>query len=381
MSAAAVVFLLSAGFVLYVLAIYPALLLVWPVRRRKSFPAGPAKSVSVILPVRNGEKWMAGKLASIAALDYPRHLIQIIVICDGSTDRTAEIAASYPGVEVLRIPPSGKAAALNAGIRQATGELLFFTDVRQSLDPAALAELARRFDDPQVGAASGELFIRKGADTAEESVGLYWRYEKVIRKRHAAIDSVLGATGCIYAMRRALVSPIPPGTLNDDMHLPFQAFFQGYRLEFVEEAKAFDVPTALDTEFLRKVRTQAGVYQVIGRFPALLGPGNRMWIHFASHKLGRLLLPFALLTALLSSAFLPGPWAATLLAVQITGYGLALVDRWVPERSRSKRLTALMRTFVVLMVAALAGASILFRSSGSFWKAPTAASKLPAGGQ
>ncbi|MEO8657024.1 MAG: glycosyltransferase family 2 protein [Bryobacteraceae bacterium] len=372
MSAAAAVFLLSVCFIVYVLAGYPALLFLWPVRRRVAALKRNPLSVSVILPVRNGEKWIAGKLESIAALDYPPELLQVIVISDGSTDRTVEIASSYPGVEVLRIPASGKAAALNVGIGRATGELLFFTDVRQHLDRASLRALVRRFDDPLVGVASGELFIRRGDCIEEESVGLYWKYEKAIRKRHAAIDSVLGATGCIYTMRRTLASPIPEDTLNDDMHLPFQAFFQGYRLDFVEEAKAYDVATALDAEFYRKVRTQAGVYQVISQFPKLLGPANRMWFHFVSHKLARLLLPFALLAALMASLFLPAPWAAWALAAQAAGYGLAALDRWVPERSALKRLTSLTHAFVILMLAALAGALILFRSSRSFWKTPTA---------
>jgi len=371
MSAAWLVFVLGVGFVVYVLAGYPLLLLFWPVRRGALTRGTAEKTVSVILPVRNGERWIRAKLDSIFALNYPRELLQVIVISDGSTDATAAIATAYGGVETVTLPPSGKAVALNAGLSRATGEILFFTDVRQSFHPDALRELVQRFDDPQVGAASGELFIRKGDNTGEESVGLYWRYEKWMRKRHAAIDSVLGATGCIYAMRRELASPLPPDTLNDDMSLPFQAFFQGYRLAFVEEAKAYDVATALDAEFHRKVRTQAGVYQVIGQFPALLGPGNRMWIHFVSHKLARLLLPFALLATLGSSFFLQGPWAAWMVGAQIAGYGLAALDPLVPERNPLKRVTSLTRTFVVLMLAALVGASILFRSSQSFWKRPT----------
>lgn len=371
-----IIFGLGLAFLLYVLFGYPALLALWS-PRKPSDASGlggphPLVSVTVLLPVRNGKGWIRNKLSSLRMLDYPRHLLQTLVISDGSTDRTEEIVREFPEVQLVRVPAGGKALALNAGLAKATGELLFFTDVRQQLDPACLQTLVRQFDDPSVGVASGELIIRSGENTEEESVGLYWRYEKWIRKRHAAIDSVLGATGCIYMMRRALASPLPADTLNDDMHLPFQAFFCGYRLAFVEEARAYDVPTALDTEFRRKVRTLAGVYQVTGAFPALLGPGNRMWIHFVSHKLGRLLLPFALLAIGVSSFFLGLPWAAAALAGQALFYGLALVDPCLTDRNPIKRVSTLVRTFVVLMAAALCAASILYRSSDSFWTTPTA---------
>lgn len=373
MTAAWIVFGLALAVVIYVLFGYPAVLALWRPRRAGVFAAADAlPTITVVLPVRNGEPWIRRKLESLLAVDYPRSLLEILLISDGSTDRTVEIAREFPAVQVVSIPPGGKARALNAGLARAAGEMLFFTDVRQQLDPACLKCLVRRFDDPSVGVASGELFIRRGGRSEEQSVGLYWRYEKWIRKRQAAVDSVLGATGCIYMMRRILASPLPADTLNDDMHLPFQAFFAGYRLAFVEEARAYDEPTALDAEFRRKARTLAGVYQVVGRFPALLGPGNRMWIHFASHKLGRLLLPFALLAVAGSSCFLGSPWAPAALAAQAVFYGLALVDRWVPEGNPVKRLTALVRTFVVLMAAALFAASILFRPSDSFWTKPTA---------
>ena len=375
MTAAWIVFGLSLAFVLYVLFGYPAMLLMWGSRKQDQ-PDPPAAggslpTITIVLAVRNGEVWIGRKLESLRALDYPRQLLEILVVSDGSTDRTDEIVRQFPEAQLIVVPAGGKARALNAGLAKATGELLFFTDVRQQLEPGCLKSLVRRFDDPAVGVASGELFIRAEDTSEQESVGLYWRYEKWIRKRHAAIDSVLGATGCIYMMRRELASPLPADTLNDDMHLPFQAFFRGYRLAFVEEARAYDEPTALDTEFRRKVRTLAGVYQVIGAFPALLGSGNRMWIHFVSHKLGRLLLPFALLAIGGSSFFLGSPWTQAALLGQGLIYCLALADPWLPDGNPVKRVSSVVRTFVVLMGAAFCAASILFRSSDSFWTKPT----------
>lgn len=369
---ALVLFLLCAGFVVYVLAGYPVLLqLLARVRPYPVLRGEELRSVSVILPVHNGERWLHAKLDSLSALDYPPELMEILVISDGSTDRTHEIAAACERARLISLPRGGKAQAINRGLEEAEGEILFFTDVRQPLDPRSLRLLVSCFEDPRVGVASGELMIRSSGDLEEERVGLYWRYEKWIRRRQSRVDSVMGATGAIYAMRRALARPLPPDTLLDDVHLPMTAFLEGYRIVFVEEARAFDDPTALDTEFRRKVRTLAGVYQLAGRLPALLGPRNRMWFHFVSHKLGRLFLPFALMGAFASSVFLPAPWNVWLVAVQSGGYLLAAADRLLPDGFPLKRLSSLARTFVVLMAATLCAVSVVFRPSGSFWRSPT----------
>ena len=363
-------FLAGAGGVLYVLALYPVYL-GW--RARRNLPIAPrpqTPSVSVILPVRNGERWLRQKLDAILSLDYPAPLLQIIVVSDGSTDASAAIAASFAdrGVLFIEVPHGGKALALNAGLAVATGEILFLTDVRQPLDPVCLRRLTACFADPSVGAASGELIIRKGESQEEESVGLYWEYEKWIRRRLSRIDSVMGATGAIYAMRRELAKPLPAGILLDDVYLPMLAFFAGKRVVFEERAIAYDDPTSLDAEFRRKVRTQAGVLQILWYFPQLLGPSNRMWIHFVSHKLGRLLLPYCLILIAVGTFLLPAPWRVLASSAQALVYGLALLDPVIPDGAALKRLTSPARTFVVLMAAAFWAGSILFRSSDSFWK-------------
>ena len=106
------------------------------------------------------------------------------------------------------------------------------------------------------------------------------------------IVGITGATGAIYAIRASLAESIPADILLDDVYLPFVAAFKGYRIYFEDAAKAYDFPTSLQSEFRRKIRTQAGIYQILARFPKLLSPGNRRFVHFFSHKLGRLLLPF-----------------------------------------------------------------------------------------
>ena len=363
-------FLVIAGsaVVVYALVGYSLLLLIWgrlapkPIRRAPIEP-----TVSVLIPVRNGERWISAKLESVFALRYSRSKLQVIVISDGSTDGTAAIAAQFPEVEFLALPPGGKCLALNAGMARATGEILFFTDVRQPLHPECLANLVSNFADPTVGVVSGELVITSGDRQEHAHAGLYMRHEEWLRKQISKVGSVPGATGACYAMRRRLAVPLPADILLDDVYQPVSAYLQGSRVLLDGSAIAYDYPVNLGSEFRRKVRTLAGIYQIAYRFPALLDPRQSIWIHFLSHKLTRLMLPYAFLLILVASFFLPDPWRGPLLGAQALFYGLALLDFLLPEGFPLKRFSSLVRTFLTLLVASAAAGSIMFRSSRELW--------------
>jgi cellulose synthase/poly-beta-1,6-N-acetylglucosamine synthase-like glycosyltransferase len=367
MDAPLIVTCILGAAILYFIAGYPLLLLMR--RRRVIQKKFTPRTVTVLLAVKNGEAWLEQKLRILTELDYPRGLVDIVVISDGSTDGTESIAQSWNdrGVTLIARPSEGKAAALNAGMERARGEILLFTDVRQRFAPESLRELIACFHDPSVGVVSGELIIEEGNSREESSVGLYWKYEKWIRMQLSGIDSILGATGCICAMRRELAVPMPKGILIDDVFLPLAAFFRGFRCVLEPAAKAFDIPTSLDAEFRRKVRTQAGVYQLLRYYPQLLGPKNRMWIDFVSHKFGRLLLPWLLLALFASSFWLRGAWRVVL-AAQVAFYVVAIGDRFVPDRWRIKRVTSPVRTLVTLMAAGACAVAIFFVPPERLWK-------------
>jgi biofilm PGA synthesis N-glycosyltransferase PgaC len=370
------ILLAAVAFVLYTMFGYPLMLALLARRSRNPIlREWQPRRVSILLPIRNGERLIRAKLRSILALDYPSDLIEILVVSDGSTDGTEAAVREFEdrGVRLYAIPPSGKAVALNTLMDHAGGEILFFTDARQTLAPDSLRNLIANFADPSVGVVSGELVILDEAGREDAETGLYWKYEKWLRKRLSRIDSLPGATGCIYAMRRELAGPLPPDCLLDDVYLPMIAFFRGRRLVLDETAKAYDTAISREMEFWRKVRTQAGVYQLLGWFPQLLGLQNRMWIHFVSHKLARLMLPFALLAIGVTSFWLPAPWAMLALLAQAVFYGAALAAPWLPPRLR--RLSSPARTFVTLMGAALCATSILFLPASTFWTSPTAATR------
>jgi cellulose synthase/poly-beta-1,6-N-acetylglucosamine synthase-like glycosyltransferase len=289
-------------------------------------------------------------------------------------------AFASSGVRLLKVPRGGKPAALNASIREAKGEILFLTDVRQTLDPGSLQRLVDCFADPSVGAVSGELIIRSGVSQDQADIGLYWRYESWIRDRLSALDSMFGATGPFYAIRRELAVVIPPETLLDDVYLPLAAFFRGYRLIVETRARAYDYPTSLETEFGRKVRTLAGNYQILVAYPALLGVRNRMLFHFVSYKLGRLLLPWLLLLIAVTSCFLPAPWRIPTMVAQLAFYALAAMDRLIPAGSLLKKLSSPAHTFAVMMVAAVLALSVFFVPPQSLWKVTSASPKESAPG-
>ncbi len=375
-------FLASAAFLLYAIAGYPLLLAVLarfpapPVRRRPEW-----RKVTVLLPVRDGERWIRAKLESLLALDYPRELLEVIVISDGSEDRTDEMVREFApaGVRLLRNARAGKPSALNSGMEQASGEILFFTDVRQPLDPGCLRHLVECLADPSVGVACGEMVILAGQTREEANVGLYWRYEKWIRRQLNRASSLLVVTGCVYAMRRELAAAFPPEILIDDAYQPIAAQRRGYRVYFEERARAYDYPTALEAEFPRKLRTLAGLYQLVKYFPGLLIPLRRISFHFLSYKFARLLLPYSLILLAASSAGLPDPYRAAAMAGQVAFYGLAAADPWIAERRPWKRLSSLARTFVVLMLAAFCAGAVLVVPPARMWGASRVAKREKAG--
>jgi poly-beta-1,6-N-acetyl-D-glucosamine synthase len=339
-----------------------------PVRRSSSLsstentsrrPALPA--VSAVMVVRNEEAVIARKLENLLTLDYPQDKLDMVVVSDGSSDATAALldgCARDSRVRTLTKPEShGKAAGLNDAIQLATGEILLFTDARQHIESRALRLLIENFADPEVGAASGELML--GDPTSGETgkgMGLYWQVEKKIRELESASGSVVGATGAIYCARRPLVaaSPLPESTILDDVLLPMQIVRQGYRVIFDSRARAWDAPDLGEgREFSRKVRTLSGNYQLLQLAPWLLSSQNSIRFEFVSHKLSRLLVPFALLALLIASLLLPQPFYRVALAVQLAFYALSLAALIGVKIGPLARLADPARTFVILNSAAM----------------------------
>ncbi len=364
------VFWIAAALVSYSYLGYPVWLWVrsrWSPRpvRRGLVEGQSAPAVSAVMVVHNEEVVIARKLENLLTLDYPQEQLEVVVVSDGSTDRTPDFLADYARdsrlrtrLRILLKPVSqGKAAGLNDAIGLATGEVLLFTDARQHIESGALLRLVENFADPDVGAASGELMLGDPINgETGKGMGLYWRIEKKIRELESASGSVVGATGAIYCARRSLLgtSPLPEGTILDDVLLPMQIVRKGSRVIFDSRARAWDSPDLGEgREFSRKVRTLSGNYQLLQLAPWLLSSQNAIRFEFVSHKLSRLAVPFALLALLIASMFLPQPLYRAGLGAQLAFYALSLAALAGVKIGPLSRIADPARTFVVLNSAAV----------------------------
>jgi poly-beta-1,6-N-acetyl-D-glucosamine synthase len=339
-----------------------------PVRRGVVEP-----TVSAVMVVRNEEAVIARKLKNLLALAYPPEKLDVVVVSDGSSDGTEAILRNVSDqgrVRTLLKPESqGKASGLNDAFKLATGEILLFTDARQAIESGALRLLVENFADPVVGCASGELMLGDPANgETGKGMGLYWRIEKKIREMESASGSVAGATGAIYCARRDLLEPLPAGTILDDVLLPMQIARKGSRVVFDSRARAWDSPDlGGNREFSRKVRTLTGNYQILQLAPWLLSSRNPIRFEYVSHKVSRLVAPFALLALLVASIFLPNPWYRAALAAQVAFYALSGLAMTGVKIGPLSRVADAARTFVVLNSAALVAFVNFVTSRKAVW--------------
>lgn len=352
-------FWLSLALIAFVYAGYPICLYfkarLWPkvVRRQRLLP-----KVTIILTVHNEEKKLHRKLQNLSELNYPGQLLETIVVSDGSTDRTNSILTDWEqsSRRAVMLPThGGKASALNAGIAEATGEVICFTDARQTLASDALMTLVSNFADATIGCVSGELMLGKDQSlTCLEGVGLYWKLEKLIRNWEGKSGSTIGATGAFYAVRRNLLLPIPPGTILDDVYIPLVIARQGSRVIFDSQAVAWDdfTPSPRE-EFRRKVRTLTGVYQLLVLAPWSLSHLNPLRFRFVCHKLLRLLMPFALIGVFISTIRIHESFYELALVLQIIVCTVAVMRMAGLSLGPVTRFANIVAAFMMLNTAAV----------------------------
>jgi cellulose synthase/poly-beta-1,6-N-acetylglucosamine synthase-like glycosyltransferase len=342
-TAAAIVFWLSAGALVYTHLGYP--LVLWVLTRgrmhsggRDSNPrpsawqADDLPSVSLIVPAYDEEEVIAAKVANALALDYPRDRLQIVVASDGSSDATAERARATGADLVLELPPAGKVAALNAAAERATGEVLAFSDANSSWASDALRALVAPFADPGVGYVCGQVrFLDPGGNNME---GVYWRYEMAVREMESALAGVTAGNGGIYAVRRGAYVPLAPSG-SHDLSFPFAFAKRGLRSVYVPAARAEEkmVPT-IEGEFARKRRMMVGLWDIVAGEGMLSPRGYPPLFAFeiVSHRVLRYLSPLLHLTALIANLLLLGDgwfYVATL-ALQLALIAAALLGRLLP---------------------------------------------------
>jgi len=375
-----ILFWISVVAILYTYLGYPAAVsLLARSRSRKIIKSEIRPTVSIVIACHNEQEYIERRINNLIECEYPPGLREIIVVSDGSTDFTAEIARRYfsYGVKLFAYEDQrGKATALNIGVEIATGNIILFADARQSFEPNVIKAIVANFADPSVGAVSGELLLDGGeGSSVGEGVGLYWKYEKWIRKSESAFGSVIGATGAIYAIRRKLWKPLPENTILDDVYTPMSIALDGHRVIFEETARAHDVATESATrEFARKVRTLNGNYQLCQLMPRVLVPNNALLFQFYSHKLMRLASPMFFLILLATNLILAAGSTGTaqlfyqaFSIAQLLFYCGVFAGGYLLKRNRRVRLLNFAYVFSLMNAAALVGLIYFVFSKRNVW--------------
>ena len=332
-------------------------------------------TVSFIIAAYNEEKVISDKIKNTLSLDYPSDKFQIIVVSDGSNDKTVSIIKKFQGQGVISLhndARNGKSAALNRGVEISTGEIIVFSDANNDFSNDAIKQLTKHFNDPVIGAVTGAKHIYD-SDDRQSAVGdgLYWKYESKIKEAESTLGSITGAEGEILAVRASLFEPLDKKVINDDAEITFNLVKSGYRVIYEKEAKAYEQASHdLLDDFNVKVRMTAGGYQTLSLQRAFLFP-PRSWYTFSflSHKLLRWLAPHFMLVIFITPLFLLHRIDMLILFIcQIMFYTLSLVA-WFNRKKNLHKLLYIPMYFTVMNIALFWGFVRYFnKNTKSIWK-------------
>jgi cellulose synthase/poly-beta-1,6-N-acetylglucosamine synthase-like glycosyltransferase len=359
---AQIIFWASVLALVYTYLGYPALIaLIGTLRPRRVARRNFTPSLTVIITAYNEERALPEKLANTLALDYPRDLIEIIVASDCSTDRTDEIVRSFhrQGVTLHRQPQRfGKTAAQNAAVEKARGEIIVFSDATSRYEPDALRKIVRNFADRTVGCVGGRLiYVDPGDTDIGRGAKGYWGYETFLKKHESAASSLIGVSGCLYAVRKSAYVPLYNEACSDFI-IATRMVEQGLRAIYEPEAICIEETNQRqDNELRMRVRVIAQTFTDLWRNRAMLNPfrsglyGVQLW----SHKLMRYFVPLFLMVLFAASAVLSAnslTYRIFFLAQSI-GYLCGAMSWLLENLGVRNRLLALPHYFVLANVASV----------------------------
>ena len=356
------------AFFAYAYVAYPLVIHVLPRRPPSPLEGDPVSKVSVVIAACRPGRALLVKVAELMRTEDPS--TEIVIVLDGPDESVARGLSEIddPRLRVVSLPESrGKAAALNEGVAASSGEILIFTDVRQRLEPGAIARLVTILRSPDVGAASGCFQFERGV--RKSFLDYYWRWEGRLRFREWTWDSSVGVSGGFYALKREFWKPLPVGLLLDDLWLPMLVVQAGYRVAYEPSAKARDVAFGPDNvEFVRKVRTLTGNYQLLAWMPWVLSPfHNRIWFQFISHKVLRLATPLAS-AAILCGVFLVLGFHALWFAALVVPFAVLWKAPLGPRgRNAASTVVSVVRTAVLIHVALVLASLNALRGRWNVW--------------
>ncbi len=335
-------------------------------------------SLSLIIAAYNEERVIAGKLENTLALHYPADKLQIILVSDGSTDRTVEVASSYAskGVEVIQLPTNiGKARAQNQAVGIARGEILVFTDAEALLDSDAARRLVQQLQTDEVGCVVGRVqYTNQDRTCVSEGESAYWRYELSLRQTESSLGMLAMASGSIMAVRRALFQPLDPA-VSEDFVLPMALAMRGHKTVYEPTAVARIPLFQVQPRAMLQTRARTITLDTRGLFlcRAILNPFRYPLYSWGliSHKLLRWLVPYFLIALFAVNLLLiDQPFYRFTLAAQIVCYALAgLGHFWQRTGRKPPRFLGIPFSFCLVNAAAAVGvARFLMGKKSGRWE-------------
>jgi cellulose synthase/poly-beta-1,6-N-acetylglucosamine synthase-like glycosyltransferase len=362
-SVATAIFWLGALALGYTYVGYPLLLVAlsrWRgrlVERREDYEP----SVTIVITAYNEERDLAAKLENTLALDYPAEKLEVIVASDCSSDGTDEIARSFAprGVRLHRQTERlGKTAAQNAAVELARGEIILFSDATTLYRPDVLRRMMPDFADASVGCVAGRLVY---VDPAQTDVGRgaqsYWGYETFLKTHESRTRSLIGVSGCLYAVRRAAYVPLYHEACSDFI-IATKMVEQGLRAVYEPSAVCTEETNRqADKELRMRVRVITQTFTDLWRHRHMLNPLRAGFyaVELLSHKVCRYLVPlFLSMTFAGAAALASRSWfyLAAFIA-QAAFYGLAGAGFVLGRFGVRGRLLALPQYFVLANLASV----------------------------
>ena len=333
-------------------------------------------TMTLMICAYNEQDVVAEKMQNTRALDYPKDKFRVMWVTDGSNDRTNELLAAYPEVDIVFSPERrGKTAALKHGLREVKTQYVAFTDANTMINSGAMKEIARLFMDKTVGCVSGEKRVapRKDGEMAAEGEGLYWRYESTLKKWDSELYSTMGAAGELYALDPKLCRDVPDNALLDDFMMSMYVVDEGHRIAYSPDAYALEYGSAdIHEESKRKRRIAAGGLQSIWWLRKMLNPFHQPLVAFQyiSHRVLRWsITPLALVILLIVNALLvmmgAGSFFTVMLILQLLFYLAALLGYFLSERGYRNKLLYTAYYFVFMNLNVFRGMAYLRSHSHS----------------
>ncbi len=343
-SAAQIIFGTSVAALFYTYVGYPLLVYAVSRLRPKSIERADCEPhVTVLITAYNEEKAIARKLENTLAIDYPADKLEILVASDGSTDRTDEIVKEFAGrgVKLFRQEGrKGKTYTQNKAVESARGEIILFSDATTDYQTDVLREITPNFADKTVGCVAGKLIY---VDDSKSNVGKgaqsYWNYETFLKESESRACSLIGASGCLYAVRKSAYEPMYPEACSDFLICTI-VYAQGLRSVYEPKAVCLEATNQKsDKEMQMRVRVISQTFTDLWRNRRMMNPLRSGFyaVQLLSHKVFRYSVPLFLLLTFISSFVLAfhSLFFAAVCAAQILFYLIALLG-WVLETNHKK---------------------------------------------